>query len=119
MTVNTKHNTTNANCSTYRCVTELADRITASVRKLNLVHFRTFIYIYHIIALNMPTYLQTTRKVTLPFYRKPSDLLTRNEGSQSSPACSSGQGKQVHEVEGWWNYINRGKQNYSNSNLSQ
>jgi len=41
MTVNTKHNKTNINCSTYRCVTELADRITASAHKFNLVPVHT------------------------------------------------------------------------------
>jgi len=53
MTVNTKHNKTNVNCSTYRCVTELADRIRASAHKFNVVPVHTclervYIYTYYI-----------------------------------------------------------------------
>ena len=48
MAVNKQHNKTNINCSTYRCVASLTDRITASAQKLHLVHvsLHVFIYIY-------------------------------------------------------------------------
>ena len=38
-------------------------------------------------------------KIALPLYKTLSDLLTRNEGSQTSPACPSGKWNQVPEDE--------------------
>ena len=44
----------------------------------------------------MPTPLKIRTKVTVPFYKTLSDFLNRNEGSQSSPARPSANGKHVH-----------------------
>jgi len=43
VTVNTKHNKTNVNYSTYRCVTSVADRITAFAHNYKLVLAITYL----------------------------------------------------------------------------
>jgi hypothetical protein len=58
--------------------------------------YKTLIWCY---ALNMATPLKITTNATVPFSTTLSGFLNRNEGSQSSPARPSGNGKHVHEDE--------------------